>query len=217
MNTKIIEIEAATLEEAREQVKSQLAEGRRLLSEKVISDGKPRAVKAIADTTEEAFAKAQGEIPTDASVLERKEVATPEQKVVTVEAFDEQTANARVASQVGNTAIVKAIRLTTTGKQGFLGIGKKPNQYRAEVFQQAVVEIIYKTKAKISAEIGAKDQLKCPKCRKVFKEPLTRVLPFTGEQYRRIVQTYGENFQICPKCSNIFRGPEEPSGRAVLS
>jgi hypothetical protein len=44
--------------------------------------------------------------------------------------------------------------LITSGSRGFLGIGKKPNQYEVEVLHQAIVEITYKTKAKISAEIG---------------------------------------------------------------
>jgi hypothetical protein len=154
MTERIIEIEAESLEEARELVKSQIPEGLCLLSEKVISDGKPKTVKAFADTSKAAFAKAQSELPANASVLEKKELVAPEQKVITTEAFDEQSAKAQVGNQIGNSAIIKALKLTTSGKQGFLGIGKKPNQYNAEIFQQAVVEITYKTKAKISAEIG---------------------------------------------------------------
>lgn len=154
MADKTIEIEAETLEEAREQVKSQIPEGVSVLSEKVISDGKPKTTRAAADTTEAAFVKAQSEIPTNADILEKKELTAPELKVTAVEDFDEQSAKARLQSQIGNTAIIKALRLITSGKQGFLGIGKKPNQYEAEVFQQAVVEIIYKTTAKIYVEVG---------------------------------------------------------------
>ena len=58
MDENIIEIEAETLEEAREQVKRQIPEGSCLLTELVISDGKPKTVRAIADATEDAFAKA---------------------------------------------------------------------------------------------------------------------------------------------------------------
>jgi hypothetical protein len=48
MADKTIEIEAETLEEAREQVKSQIPEGLHLLSEQVISDGKPKTVRVVA-------------------------------------------------------------------------------------------------------------------------------------------------------------------------
>lgn len=156
MTEKIIEIEAETLEEAREQIKSQIPESLRLLSEQVISDGKPKTVKAVGDTTEMAFAKAKSEVPANAVITEKKEVASPVQKTMTVEAFDEQSARTKLESQIGNTAVIKAIKLAMAGKKGFLGIGNKPNRYEADVFQQAVVEITHKTKAKICAEVGEK-------------------------------------------------------------
>ena len=150
----IIEVEAESLDEARKKAKSQIPEGLDIISEEIISDGKPKTVKAIADTTEEAFTKAQGDIPANAHILEKIEVSKPGQKVVIVEAFDEESARAQAANQVGKTAIVNTIRLTIAGKQGFLGVGKKPNQYEAEVFQPAEVNISYKTNAKISARTG---------------------------------------------------------------
>ena len=151
---QIIEVEADTLEEARKQIKSRMPEGLNLISEEIISDGKPKTVKAIADTSEAAFAKAQAEIPAGASILAREEEIAPGQKVLTVEAFDEEMARAEAASQSGKTEIVKTIKLTTTGKPGFLGMGKKPNQYEAGIFQPSVVIITYKTMAKIAAKIG---------------------------------------------------------------
>jgi hypothetical protein len=69
MSEQIFEIEAASLEEAREQVESQIPEGFYLLSEKVILDGKPKTVKAVADTIEAALIKAQGDIPANATIL----------------------------------------------------------------------------------------------------------------------------------------------------
>jgi hypothetical protein len=154
MTEQTIEIEAETTEEAREQIKSQVPEGLKILSEKIISDGKPKAIWAVAETTEAAFAEAQNKIPAGATILDKKELTTPGQTITVVEEFDEQGAKARLKSQIVDTAIIKALKLTTTGKQGFLGIGKKPNQYKAEIFQQAVVEIGYKTKVKISSVIG---------------------------------------------------------------
>lgn len=150
----IIEVETDSLEEAREHVKSQMHKGLQVLSENVISDGKPRAMKAVAESIEIAFAKAQGDVPNDAVIVERRELAAPGQKAIIIEAFDESSARAQIESQSGIT--IKALRLATSGKQGFLGIGKKPNQYEAEIIQQAVVEVIYKKKAKIRTEIGVR-------------------------------------------------------------
>lgn len=156
MTEKIIEIEAETLEEAREQVKSQIPEGLHVLSEQVISDGKSKTVKAVADTIESAFTKAQSEIPINAVIVEKKELTLPAQKAMAVDAFDEQSARMQAAIQIGKTETIKTLRLAMAGKKGFLGIGKKPNQYQVEVFQQAVVEVTCKAKAKILATIGEK-------------------------------------------------------------
>ena len=141
---QIIQVEAETLEEARERIKSQIPDGFQLLSEKIISDGRPVKVKAVADTTEGAFADAQSGIPNDADILEKKELIPSERKMITVEAFDEQTANsnarAESSKQIGSAAVVHSLKLANTGKKGFLGIGKKPNQYKAEILvRQATV------------------------------------------------------------------------------
>ena len=132
MTEQIIEIETESLEEAREQLKSQVPEGLHLLSEQIISDGKPKTVKAVADTTEEAFAKAQAEIPKEAEVLEKKEQAA-EWEMITIEAFDEiraeREAKYQIKRQFGTAAMLKGLELATAGSKGFLGIGKRPNQY----------------------------------------------------------------------------------------
>ncbi len=156
MIEKTMEIEAESLEEARKQVQSRMPQGFRLLSENVLSDGKPKTVKTSADTEEAAFAKAQSEIPTNADVLEKKELYSLGQQVIAVEASDEQSAMRQIKKD-RNATILGPLKLVTLGKKGFLGIGRKPNQYEAEVVQQAVVEVTYRTKAKVSVKIGKEE------------------------------------------------------------
>jgi hypothetical protein len=156
---QIIEVEADSLEEARRQVESQIPEGLHLLSEQVISDGNPKTIKATADTIDEAFTKAEKELPANATILEKKGLTAPERNIITVEGVDEHGAesNAHFAAKMKfNSAIVKSVRLVSTGKKSFLGIGVKPNQYEAELLLQATVEVTYKSKAKIYAKIGEK-------------------------------------------------------------
>jgi hypothetical protein len=126
---RIIEVEAETLEEAREQVKAQTPEGLYLLSEQIISDGRPKTTKAQADTTEMAFAKAQGEIPSNAAILEKKVLSAPEQKVVkfTIEAPDEQSAKTNAewrTKEEGRAATIRSVRLAVAGKKGFWGLAQ---------------------------------------------------------------------------------------------
>ena len=51
-------------------------------------------------------------------------------------------------------ARITAIRVGLTGCRGFLGIGRRPNQYDVDVLHPAVVEVTYKVKARISIEFG---------------------------------------------------------------
>jgi hypothetical protein len=57
-------------------------------------------------------------------------------------------------SQSGRDVLVKDVKLAIPGKKGFLGIGKKPDLYEVEILLLAAVEIIYRTKVKISVKIG---------------------------------------------------------------
>jgi len=156
MAKKTITVEADSLQEARKKAESQAPKGFRIASEEIISDGKPKSKEGIADTTEDAFKKAESQVPPDAEVIEKKQEIAPSRKVVTIEAFDEETARAQVKRDIVRTIMwtrMEDIKLKKPGKKGFLGVGKKPSCYEAQVFEQAVVKIKYKKKAKISVKL----------------------------------------------------------------
>lgn len=154
MPLKKIVLEADSLEEAKTKVKSQeREEGLPVLYEKVLCDGKEKTITASADTMEEAFAKAEKELPNDANILEKKQVSAPQTRVTTIEAFDEQSARSQASKGVKTSRIVDT-KLKTMGKKGFLGKAKTPNQYEVTEFEPAKVEITYKPKAKILVKMG---------------------------------------------------------------
>ncbi|MCP3887488.1 MAG: YbjN domain-containing protein [Desulfobulbaceae bacterium] len=162
MAVETVEVEAESLEEAREQIISQIPEGLHLLSEQVISDGKPKTVEAVGDTIDAAFAKVQRDnIPDNAEILENREIAS-EQKIMktVVEEFDEESAKSsadmEARQQSSNPITFQSIALISVGNKGILGIGKKPNQYEVELLelQPAAVKVTYKTKAKVIAQVG---------------------------------------------------------------
>lgn len=144
-----IEVAADSLPEARKKAKSQVPEGHIIISQKVLADGKTKSVTGVADTTEAAFEKARSELPSDVEVIEKQQVITPEQKVITVEASDEESAMAQAKHDIAKTARIEGITLQKPAKKGLFGIGRKPNCYGIQVFEQAVVEIKYKSQAKI--------------------------------------------------------------------
>ena len=154
MKNKVLEIEADSLIEARKKVKTRTPEGLHILSKKILSDGKQKTAKGVAETVEAAFEKARKKVPADAEIIDEKRRVLPSQKVLEVEAFDIEAARTKVELDIDKTRRIDDLRLKSRGKKGFLGIGKNPDIYEAKVFQHAVVEVVFKRKAKIRVEIG---------------------------------------------------------------
>ena len=153
--SQTIDVEAVSLEEARNQMMLQAPEGLQVLSETILSDGQPKFVGGYGVTMDAAFASAEKDLPPAAFDVERKEVSFPEQTSISVEANDEHSARYEVERDLPKwRAEIKSLTLAAAGRKGFLGIGKKPNRYEAEVFRPAYAEISYKLKAKISATFG---------------------------------------------------------------
>lgn len=154
MPEQVIEVEADSLEEARAKVRAQTPPGWFVQSEQIVADGRPTTCRAVADTTEEAFAKAGTDVPPGTIGTERKEVCAPSRKTLTVEALDEPTARSQVREQLTDEMRLETFTLSREGVKGFLGIGRKPNTYSAEIFQPAVVEIVYRQRARVIAKVS---------------------------------------------------------------
>lgn len=159
MTTLKIVGEGESLAEAKEQIESKIVsiKGPFLRSEKIISDGKPETIRSFAQTVEEAFEKARRDVPTDGEVLDKKVCLSSEQKEFTIEALDEQDAKERAKEMIDDTASLRSVELASWGRKEMFGIGKKPNVYKVQVFQPAVVEITYKKKAKIVTTVVTPD------------------------------------------------------------
>jgi hypothetical protein len=154
MGNQVLEIESDSLEAARKEAKAKIPEGLHLLSEKILSDGKPKNVKGVAETIKAAFEEARSKLPAGAKVIKEEKLFSPSQNILEVQAFDQETATALVQREINQTQRIEEIRLKAPGKKGLLGIGKRPNIYEAKVLQPAVVKLIIKRRAKIQVEIG---------------------------------------------------------------
>jgi hypothetical protein len=154
MKNEVYEIEADSLELARKQAKDKVPTGLRLLSEVILCDGKERTKEGIADSATGAFEKARKDVPNGAAIVSEKELIPTSHSSIEVEAFDEQAARLSAKPKIGNKAVIESLVLKTSGKKGFLGMGKKPHIYQINVFQPSVVEVRFKLKAKIRIEIG---------------------------------------------------------------
>lgn len=150
----IINVEAASLEEARKQARLQTPDGFQWISLQIESDGNQKTIKENGGTTETAFVKAQKQVPEGAKILSKQEIVSPWKKGITIEAEDESQAKSLAIDQSDSAATIVSTKLVTQGKKGFLGIGKKPNQYEVKMMKQATVEIAYKENVRLSIEAG---------------------------------------------------------------
>lgn len=77
MVERIMEVEADSLEEARKKAESQVPEDLRIVSEEILSDGKPKSMMGVADTIEAAFEEAESKLPPAVEVVERQQIHKP--------------------------------------------------------------------------------------------------------------------------------------------
>lgn len=159
MNT--IEVEAASLEMAREQLQTQIPDGFVLISEKVINDGKPKTRQAQAETEEDAFSEAKGKRPENSRIIAKKVLVSSVNQDITYEAFNEKSATlglAKAKRSFDSDVKLAELKIVVEGSFGFLGIGKKPWQYLANFRRDTTVEITFQSPVKISAEIGTPEE-----------------------------------------------------------
>lgn len=152
--SEIINVEAVSLEEARKQVRLKTPEGFQWLSMEIESDGNQRTIRKVGKTTESAFEATEKQIPERAEILNKQEIISPWEKTLTIEAEDESQAKSMAIDQTDSAAAIVSIKLVFQGKKGFLGIGKKLNQYEVKMLKEATVEITYKENVRISVKTG---------------------------------------------------------------
>lgn len=153
MKRQTVDIEGNTLDDAREKAKSKIPSGFFIISERVVSEGKPQFAKGISESIDSAYSEAQSKLHQDAHIISRKVIQEPEDSFIRVEADNESLARNQVEKQVDETTSIKSITLATLGKKGFLGIGKTNNKYDVSILKLAVVEVTYILNARIEVTI----------------------------------------------------------------
>ena len=210
MAKRIIEVDADSLEEARKKAESQVPEDLQIISEEILSDGKPRCITGIADTIEAAFEEAESKLPAAVESIDRKQLNAPVKKVTIVEATDEQTARAQVEQSISSSARIESTKLKEIGKKGFLGMGKKPNTYEVQVFERAVVEIKYKKKAKIRVELHESPEFWFQKLEKKDYHALTnlKIIKKNDPRFSGKLYDKGYDLYLTPlEFENPYGGP----------
>lgn len=142
-----------SLDVARELLTSAIPEGFKILSEKILSDGKPQTKSFSGETTREAFAKAFSEVAPN-EIIEQREISQPKEELITIGANDDNLLKAEIEKMVGASIILKRATIIQKGKSGLFGIGKTNTLYEAKIIHPSVVELRYQTEFKLAFEIG---------------------------------------------------------------
>jgi hypothetical protein len=156
--SQTILVEADSLEQAKRQLWLQIPKGLQFLSEEIVSDGMPKTVRGIAETPEAAFAKALGQVPLGSNIMKRQEIVAFHIRTISVDADNESEARVEAAAQISETETVSSLALSAPGRKGFLGIGKKPQRYKAQVLQPAIAEVTYAGRARLSVTVGHRNR-----------------------------------------------------------
>ncbi|MFZ2631742.1 MAG: hypothetical protein WAX48_09180 [Desulfosalsimonadaceae bacterium] len=154
MKQETYEITADSLQAARDQARARIPQGFYPLSEHVLSDGRPVTLTKTAKKSESAFSAARAKVPAGAHIVAEKEVHASEMVTLRLSAESEDSARKQAESKTDNTSVIQTVSLTIPGKKGFLGIGRTPNQYDIHILKKAVVEVTYKSDAKIVVTVG---------------------------------------------------------------
>jgi ankyrin repeat protein len=139
MNRTIME-SGTTSAEALEKLLLGLEPGLFILSRRTAAE---RAVsaKAYGDTVDAALAQVRKGVPAGAVGVTETVVHEPQSRDVEVQGFGQAEGEAAAKAKAGK------------GKRGFFGIGRKPDTFKARLFHQAKVKIVYRVPASATADV----------------------------------------------------------------
>ena len=144
-----------TLEEARASIADRVPDGMSVISEKIVSDGKPSVLKGVGVTVYAALQDVITKKPANSDVVEKRTLSEPKTKTVLIDSFDEASAKQQAQRDLSpNASWIEDVRLKISGRRGFLGIGKKAHTYEVRIGEPACVEVTVKPKAVVQAVVG---------------------------------------------------------------
>ena len=152
MSQRVIEVEAASLEEARSRAQSQLDSNAFVFAEQIVSGGTPEIIEAMGASVVEAYEKAERQLPRGARIESKSVERHPELAHIELEADSEQAARSAVRLKKGQR--LESISLRVPGRAGFIGLWKRPPMFQAKVLQEAVIKVRFCLPVKIRCEFG---------------------------------------------------------------
>jgi hypothetical protein len=148
-----IEVEAESLEQARQKLIAQLPQGHYLKSEQVIVEGSSGKINLYAVNEADAVFLAQKQVPHHARILAHQVLSSATTRTISVEATDAEAARAQAVKAARSGENLQQIRLVSKGSQGFMGVGRRQDLFEAILFTPAVIEITYHVPVRVRAVV----------------------------------------------------------------
>lgn len=155
-NGDIIKVEAESLEEARLIASSKIGIRQRLGEEQILREGAPVIIERDGEIAENILSELEKRIPTGAKIIGKELLRSSVEYNLKIEAFNEQTARHNIECNLKPYERIKSLQQIAAGSSGFLGFGKKPNQYGAIIYQNACGRMTYKEKTIVQYKIFSK-------------------------------------------------------------
>jgi len=150
MPERTVTATADTLELALQQLSALVPPGHVLISQRIVSDGKPQESSVVTD-----FERLRNALPRDSKIIERRVLSDAEERCIVVSARDEAQARVKVGSSRRPDEAIVGIGLVAKGKLGFLGIGRIANQYEVRLCRLAKFSVIYQARPHVSGTIAS--------------------------------------------------------------
>ncbi|GAK59609.1 hypothetical protein U27_06594 [Candidatus Vecturithrix granuli] len=155
-NNQTFQVEAVSIQEAKDILKGKIPQGMVVISERVIFDGTEK-LYGRGKTVDDAFQDAMSHALPDAEIIEKRTTSLPTTTRFEIKAFNDTDARIEAQQKIQPYSSIMNITVKIKGRKGFFGIGKDPNIYDVEVSHPAFVDITIRnkgTKAIIEAIVG---------------------------------------------------------------
>lgn len=196
MDEQILKLEGDSLAEAEAKIDFRKYI---ILEKTVLCSGGAQTIEELAATVEEAFIKAESRVPADACVETQEVRFRPKRSSLKAKGYTEDSARNELV--LNRAELIESIALHKKGRRGFLGFFRRPAVYEVTVFQQALVEIRFRLKARlqvVALSYLAEDLLRRARQLRLknaqWPEALRALNPGNNENVRRLLAELSQSY-----------------------
>jgi hypothetical protein len=163
---RTFEVEAASIDAARQKLRTMIPSGHVVILEKVLDDGSSRTSTGEALNADDALRDAKTKVPGGATFERHEVVQEPVVETVEVVAWDD--AEARQKADVRHPRTIQSVLVKHGGRRGFLGVGRRPNTYTVTAMRLARVSVTFHRLASIRVTTAGSNMI--PQMKETFWE-----------------------------------------------